>query len=74
MCPANTPMPLFLPDSEELMYPDQDREQLEEDHQQLADSSLNFSPVSMPATTVTPMSYADNESLGLLEYKMSSKG
>jgi len=67
-------MPLFLPDSEELTYPDQDREQLEEDHQQPADGSLNFSPVSMLATTVAPMSYADDENSGLPEYKTSSEG
>ena len=74
MCPSHTTMLLFLPDSEELTYPDQDREQLEEDHHQQADGSLNFLPVSMLATTVAPMSYADDKSSGLLEYETSSEG
>ena len=74
MCPANTPMPLFPPNSEELTYLDQDREQSEEALQHLPDGSINYLPISMPATPVAPMSHADNKSLGLLEYEMSSEG
>jgi len=71
---ANTPTPLFLPNSEELMYLDQDGEQPKEALQQPPNDSINFLPVSMPATPVTPMSHADDKSLGLPEYKTSSEG
>ena len=74
MCPTKTPIPLFLPNSEELTYLDQDGEQLEEALQQLPYGSINFLPVSVPATPVAPVSHADDESSGLLEYKTSSEG
>jgi len=72
--PTNTPTPLFLHNSEELTYPDQDEEQPEEALQQPPNDSINFSPISMPATPVAPMSHTDDESSGLLEYEMSSEG
>jgi len=74
MCPTNTPMPLFLPDSEELMYLDQNGEQPEEAIQHLPNGSINYLPISMPATPVTPLSHPDAKSSGLLEYEMSREG
>jgi len=65
-------MPLF-PQLEELTYLDQDRE-----HQKkpsniclMALSLLAHQHASHPSC---PMSHADNKSLGLLEYEMSSEG
>jgi len=48
--PAESQLPLFLPDPEELAYLDQDGQELEDTPQQPADESMNFSPVSLPGT------------------------
>src|SRR5882724_6906776 len=72
--PAKTQLPLFLPDPEELVYPDQDGQELEDTPQQLPDGSMNFSPISLLGTPIAPVSHADNDSSCLPEYKMSSRG
>jgi len=72
--PTKNQLPLFLPDPEELVYPDQDGQELEDTPQQLPDGSLNFSPISHPGTPITPVSHADDDSSCLPEYETSSRG
>ena len=72
--PTGTPLPLFLPDPEELVYPDQDGQELEDTPQQPPDGSLNFSPISHPGTPIAPMSHADDNSSCLPKYETSSGG
>ena len=67
-------LPLFLLDPEELVYPDQDSQEVEDTPQQLPDKSLNYLPISMPATPIAPMSHAGDTSSGLPEYETSSGG
>ena len=72
--PAETPLLLFLTDPEELVYPDQDSQELEDTPQQPPDGSLNFLPISHPGTPIAPVSHTDNDSSCLPEYETSSGG
>src|SRR5882724_1606344 len=72
--PTENQLPLFLPDPEELVYPDQDSQELEDTPQQPPDRSIRFSPISIPGTPIAPVSHADDDSSCLPEYETSSGG